>query len=224
MADKNSAGRIKVLIAYLLLFGPAFLLIFISTRGCNHNFKTLEDFGKEIDYSFVDARGKYYTAANFKGDIVIVTTLQQSCPDSCAVSFWRLDQLIYQHIRKNKHKKMKRVRILSFATDLDGKPLDNLSAIQQMLQDQVEGYDPDIWILAKGDGRKMYDFTRNNETLLKEGPNYFGGQAFMELMLLLDKKNHLRMVLSGSSEGMIRRMKEHIALLQKQYDKEAAEQ
>lgn len=39
-------------------------------------------------------------------------------------------------------------------------------------------------------------------------------------MLLLDKKNHLRMVLSGKTEGMIRRMKEHIALLQKQYDKE----
>jgi hypothetical protein len=39
-------------------------------------------------------------------------------------------------------------------------------------------------------------------------------------MLLLDKKNHLRMVLSGKTEGMIRRMKEHIALLQKQYDKQ----
>jgi hypothetical protein len=30
------------------------------------------------------------------------------------------------------------------------------------------------------------------------------------------------MVLSGKTEGMIRRMKEHIALLQKQYDKEAS--
>jgi hypothetical protein len=39
---------------------------------------------------------------------------------------------------------------------------------------------------------------------------------------LLDKKNDLRMVLSGTSEGMIRRMKEHVALLQKQYDKERA--
>jgi hypothetical protein len=55
---------------------------------------------------------------------------------------------------------------------------------------------------------------------LKEGDQYFGGQAFQELMLLLDKKNHLRMVLSGKTEGMIRRMKEHIALLQKQYDKQ----
>jgi hypothetical protein len=40
-------------------------------------------------------------------------------------------------------------------------------------------------------------------------------------MLLVDKRNHLRMVLKGNSEGMIRKMKEHIALLDKQYDKEA---
>jgi hypothetical protein len=54
-----------------------------------------------------------------------------------------------------------------------------------------------------------------------KGKQYFGGEAFQELMLLVDKRNHLRMVLKGNSEGMIRKMKEHIALLDKQYDKEA---
>jgi hypothetical protein len=49
-------------------------------------------------------------------------------------------------------------------------------------------------------------------------------QSFQEIMLLLDKKNHLRMALSGNQEGMIRRMKEHLALLQKQYDKSTVEQ
>jgi hypothetical protein len=57
---------------------------------------------------------------------------------------------------------------------------------------------------------------------LKKGNEFYGGEAFQELILLLDKQNHLRMVLSGKTEGMIRRMKEHIALLQKQYDKAAA--
>ena len=70
--------------------------------------------------------------------------------------------------------------------------------------------------------RKVYDFKSNGQTLLAEGENYYGGQGFQELLLLLDKQNHLRMVLSGTTEGMIRRMKEHIALLQKQYDKERA--
>jgi hypothetical protein len=69
----------------------------------------------------------------------------------------------------------------------------------------------------------MYDFERNGQSLIQEGDAYYGGQGFQELMLLLDKRNHLRMVLSGKTEGMVRRMKEHIALLQKQYDKERAE-
>jgi cytochrome oxidase Cu insertion factor (SCO1/SenC/PrrC family) len=219
MATKKSAGRIKVLLAFLLLFGPAFLLIFISTRGCEHRFKKLDDYGLADNYKFIDARGKKYTAKDFEGDIVIITTIQETCPDSCAISFWHVDQMIYQHIRKNSRKKMKQVRLISFATDGAGKPIKNLAVIQQALRDQVEEYDPNVWILASGDVRKIYDFKHNGERLLKEGDQYFGGQAFQELMLLLDKKNHLRMVLSGKTEGMIRRMKEHIALLQKQYDK-----
>ena len=43
MANKISAGLSKVVVS-LLLVGPAFLLVFISTRGCEHKFKELEDY------------------------------------------------------------------------------------------------------------------------------------------------------------------------------------
>lgn len=222
MASKNTAGRMKVIFAFLLLFGPAILLVFIATRGCEHKFKALDDFGPAVNYSFTDADGKKYTSKDFEGDIVLVTTLQETCPDSCSISFWHLNQAIYQHIRANKRKKLKRVRIISFVTDGEGNPLKDLSVIQQSMKDNVLNYDPEIWMLAYGNVKEVYDFKRNNESLLKEGDEFFGGQAFQELLLLLDKKNHLRMVLAGNSEGMIRRMKEHMALLQKQYDKENA--
>lgn len=222
MASKDTAGRMKVLFAFLLLFGPALLLVFFGTRGCEHKFKTLDDYGPAMDYSFTDTRGKQFTSKDFEGDIVVVTTIQETCPDSCAISLWHLDQSIYQHIRKNKRKKMKQVRLISFATDGQGNPVKDLTVFKQALEDQIEGYDPDLWMVATGDVRKVYDFKHNGASLLQEGKQYFGGQAFQELILLLDKKNHLRMVLSGKTEGMIRRMKEHIALLQKQYDKEAA--
>ena len=65
---------------------------------------------------------------------------------------------------------------------------------------------------------------RNDERLLKEGDEFYGGQAFQELLLLLDRENHLRMVLSGTTEGMIRRMNQHVSLLQKEYDKNEAHQ
>jgi hypothetical protein len=223
MAETTKAGRIKVFYVFLLLFGPALLLIFISTRGCQHKFKTLEDYGAASDYKIISDEGRSYTSRDFKGDVVLVTTLQETCPDSCAISFWHLDQSIYQHIRKNRSKKLKRVRIISFVTDGKGNPVEDLSVIRRAVEDNVEEYDPSIWILAKGDARAMYDFERNGQSLIQEGDAYYGGQGFQELMLLLDKKNHLRMVLSGKTEGMVRRMKEHIALLQKQYDKERAE-
>lgn len=221
MAKKTKAGRIRVVYAFLLLFGPALLLILISTRGCEHKFKELDDYGQATSYSFVDAKGKKHTAADFQGEVVIVTTLQETCPDSCAISFWHIDQSIYQHIRKNKNKKLKRVRLISYVTDGLGNPVQDLTVVQKTLEDRVEGYDPDLWLVANGDAKSIYDFEHNGETLLQEGKEYFGGHAYQELILLLDKQNHLRMVLSGKTEGSIRRMKEHIALLQKQYDKEA---
>lgn len=221
MATKSTAGRTRRFLVFLILFGPALILIFISTRGCNHKFKVLEDYGEVASYVFTDAEGKEHNSKDFKGKVVLINTLQPTCPDSCAISFWHLDQLIYQHVRKNK-KKLGSVRIISFVTDGAGKPLKDLSGVNEMIRDNVEGYDPEIWFLAAGDPKNVFDMTSNGQSLLQEGEEYFGGNAYQELQLLVDTRNHLRMVLPANSEGMVRRMKEHIALLRKQYDKEKA--
>ncbi|MEY4572347.1 MAG: hypothetical protein RLZ10_1580, partial [Bacteroidota bacterium] len=108
---------------------------------------------------------------------------------------------------------------ISFVTDGKGNPVKNISTIQQTLASEVEGFDPKLWIVAKGDARSVFDIQHNGQTLLQKGPNYYGGEAFQELMLLVDKQRHLRMVLKGNQEGLIRTMKESLALLLKQYDK-----
>ena len=215
----GTAGRLKGIVVLLLLFGPASFLIFISSRGCEHKFVELDDMGKVPNYNFVNGDGVKMNQASFKDKVVLFTTLQVTCPNKCAVSFWHLDQLIYQHLRKNK-KKLGHVKLVSFVTDGNGNPYSNLNEIEYMLKDQVEKYDSSVWILANGDARSLYNISRNGENLLMKGKQYFGGEAFQELMLLVDKRNHLRMVLKGNSEGMIRKMKEHVALLDKQYDKE----
>lgn len=222
MAKRTTAGRMKVALAFLLLFGPASVLVFIATRGCEHKFKELDDYGKANDYAFTDVNGKKRTSKEFENQIILVTTLQETCPDSCAISFFHLNQAIYQNVYANKRKIKKQVKIISFVTDGNGNPIEDLTQIEAMMKDRVLDYDPNIWILAKGDAKQVYDLENNGETLLQEGSKYYGGQAYQELILLLDKQNHLRMVLSGTSEGMIRRMKEHLALLHKQYDKEAS--
>ena len=57
MEVKSNAGYAKRILAILLVFGPAFILIFIATRSCSHNFKELDDYGVADNYAFIDAQG-----------------------------------------------------------------------------------------------------------------------------------------------------------------------
>lgn len=198
------------------MFGPALLLIFIGTRSCEHNFEELEDYGPVNEFEFTDANGVKRNSREFKDDVVLVNVLQSSCPDSCSVLMWHINQTIYQHIWKNKTKKTKQIRMISFLTDGNGNSLKDLSVINDAINDLAENYDPSIWILATGDVKNIYNLENNGISLIDEKSN------FQELMLLIDKQHHLRMVLSGNVEGQIRRMKQSMALLQKQYDKQAS--
>ena len=138
----------------------------------------------------------------------------------CFLQFNLHVQTLAQNIQRNK-KKLGHVKIVSFVTDGYGKSVDNLKDMDFILNDQVVNYDPEIWIIAKGDPKQVYNISRNGNNLLQKGDKYFGGEAFQELLLLADKENHLRMVLEGNEEGMVRQMFQHMALLDKQYDKEA---
>ncbi len=214
MATKKTAGRVKVGVAFLLIFGPAFLLIFISMRSCEHKFKTLPDYGEASAYTFTDESGKTRSSKEFKGEIILVTTIQPTCPNDCAVSLSNLKLQIFKILRGKKG-----IRMISFVTDSEGNPIDDLSQTRKMLEDEVLGYDPKIWILAKGDPKQVYNLEKGGRNLLDEvKKDGVEKGSYHELMLLLDKDNHLRMIRSGREEGMIRQMKQHIALLKKEYD------
>ncbi len=214
MASKKTAGRVKVGIAMLLLFGPAFLLIFISTRSCEHKFKTLPDFGKVNSFTFTDAKGKQRSSEEFKGEILLITTIQPTCPNDCVISLSNLRLQIYTMLRGKEG-----VRIISFVTDANGNPIDDLETVEQMLMDEVNGYDPKTWIIAKGDPTQVYDLQKDNRSLIDEMQREdMEGLGYQELMLLIDRSGHLRMIRSGKEEGMIRQMKQHIGLLKKEYD------
>ena len=200
----------------MLVFGPAVIFIAMTlfmTRSCEHKFETLENYGTITSFNFTDVNGNKRSSLDFKGDIVLISTIQESCPDSCSVLLWNINQTIYQRIWKNRTKKRKQVKILSFVTDDNGNPIKDLSPIEDLLKKIVPNYNPSIWVLAKGDVKSIYDIEHNGASLLQ------GGNKFQELMLLMDKKQCLRMVLSGKKEGHIRRMEQSMALLQKEYDK-----
>ena len=45
-----------------------------------------------MEYSFEDINGKKRNAKEFRNKIVLVTTIQETCPDSCAIRLWNLNQ------------------------------------------------------------------------------------------------------------------------------------
>jgi len=215
MARNKTAGRgRRVGLAFLLMFAPAFLLIIISTRSCTHKFEELPDYGEVSEYEFIDAKGKKRTSKEFKGEIVLITTIQPTCPNKCAVALGFLKLHVYKMLAGKKG-----IRIISFVTDENGEPLEDLTATQKMLEEEVLDYDPNIWMLAQGSPDEVYDIQKGDrklkEELEKEGLEQYG---YRSMMLLLDKENHLRMIRSGKEEGNVRQMKQHIALLKKEYD------
>jgi cytochrome oxidase Cu insertion factor (SCO1/SenC/PrrC family) len=227
--ENNRAKRSKrrSILALTLVFGPALILIFMATRGCDHRFKKLADYGlvETPTFSVFNHKGKQQLTLNdYKNQVVLITTLQTTCPHQCGLAFFPLTQNLYKDLRTNKRKKLKQVRMLSIVVDSLGKPVSEqeLLDIQDMLKSRVEGFDPELWQLINADPKDFYNLANNGQKLIVKDPKYFGGVSYNELILLLDKQNHLRMVLNGHTEGMIRKMKEHLALLMKQYDKERA--
>lgn len=220
--------RGRSILALALVFGPALFLIFMATRGCDHRFKQLSDYGlvKTPTFSVYNHLGKQKRSLqDYQDQVVIINTIQITCPYQCGLAFFPLTQNIYKDLRTNKRKKLKQVRMLSIVVDSLGQPVSEaaLLDVQDMLRSKVEGFDPELWQLIKADPHDFFNITNNGQNLIVKDKKYFGGVSYNELILLIDKKNHLRMALNGHTEGMIRKMKEHLALLMKQYDKERAQ-
>lgn len=228
MEDKAaSRSKLRSILALSLVFGPALFLIFISTRGCDHKFKTLADFGlvETPTFTVYNHQGKQTKSLkDYRNQVVLLNTIQTTCPHQCGLAFFPLTQQLYKDLRTNKRKKLKQVRMLSIVVDQEGKPVSEqeLLDVQDMLRANVEGFDPELWQLVNADPKDFFNHKNNGVSLIVNDKKYFGGVSYNELIMLLDKKNHLRMVLNGHTEGMIRKMKEHLALLMKQYDKQRA--
>jgi hypothetical protein len=224
-APSRSKGR--SILALSLVFGPALFLIFMATRGCDHRFKELADYGlvEAPTFTVYNHLGKQEkNLKDYQNQVVLINTLQTTCPYDCGLAFFPLTQKIYKDLRTNKRKKLKQVRMLSIVVDSLGNPVSEkeLLDIQDMLRSTLEGYDPELWQLVIADPKDFFNHKNNGVDLIVRDKKYFGGVSYNELIMLLDKKNHLRMVLNGHTEGMIRTMKEHLGLLMKQYDKARA--
>lgn len=222
MASNKTAGGMKLIKLGLILFAPAILLVLLSTRSCNHQFKTLDDFGAIPGFNIEDVNGKQLSKADFNGKIVLFMNVQENCLDSCNINLFSFEKILYQEIQSHK-KSYSDLVIVCFAHDKDGNPVEDLSTTHDMLKDKIHRFDDAKWIIVKGDSKALYSIKHNGTNLLEASEKEVGKNAYQSLMLLMDKEGKLRMALQGKEEGMFRRMKESIALLMKEYDKKAAD-
>jgi cytochrome oxidase Cu insertion factor (SCO1/SenC/PrrC family) len=219
--EKTKAGRLKPILMLLLVFGPALLLIFVSLNKCEHKFEELPVYGKLENFTFYSSSGEKITPETQLGKITLYTTIQAGCPQNCAIDLLKYNMMVYQHYRKYQ-KKMGHIKFVSIVTDQEGNPVDDLSEVEFLLNDIVQGYDPSIWTLVTGDPKQIYDIESNGVNLVTmQSDTAFATKPYLEMLLIVDKENNLRLVRKGNQEGLIRDFKEHIALLQKQYDKAA---
>lgn len=206
----------------VLVFGPALFLIFISVSKCEHKFQTLPEYGNIGEYKFTNSEGEIISNKTQKDKITLFTTIQTTCPEQCAIDLAKFNLLLYQDYRKNQ-KKLGHVKFVSIVTDAEGNPVDNLDEIVFTLNDIIEGFDPSIWNIVTGDPKQVYDIENNDVNLYNAtSDSSFAEKPYLETMLIVDKQNQLRLVRRGNQEGLIRDFKQHVALLQKQYDKAAA--
>lgn len=220
--QKTKAGRGRAILMILLVFGPASLLVLFSLNKCENKFQELGDFGDVGTYSFTTADGKEITNENMEGNIVVFSTIQNSCPLDCAIDIGRFNLLIYQKYRKLQ-RNASHIKFVSILVDEAGNPLSDLEAINFTIDDEIEGYNPDVWMLVSGDPKQIFDITNKDLSLMEaEDEKAYKGKPWLETMIIVDKENHVRMLRSGATEGMVRDLNEHISLLEKQYDKAAA--
>jgi len=225
LSEKRKRGGLwKSLLMMFVVFGPASVLILITMGKCEHNFETLPIYSEMPAYEFIGADGKVINNKTQEGKITLFTTIQTSCPQDCAINLFKFNIGIYQDYRKNQ-KSLGHIEIISVVTDEKGNPVDNIDELLFTMNDMIEGYDSTIWNLVTGDPKQIYNIENNGVNLYTTtSDSTYASKSYLETMLIVDKQNQLRLVRRGNQEGLIRDYKQHVALLQKQYDKDEKRQ
>lgn len=170
---------------------------------------------KVPQYDFETVSGE---APDLNGKIVILFSVQNTCyePDdiyNCGYYPFHVEEILYDDLLKNK-KKYKDVVLVSIVTDENGNSVEP----NEKLIEKFEQYDSDLWILAKGNISKYYDFEVEDGTYSDQtNSSAYNEMAYLSTLLLIDKKRHIRGYFGGRLNAEIREFKDRLSVLKKSY-------
>jgi len=185
-----------------------------------------DSLGKKVDstvYSIPDFEltsfdGTPITRDSIRDKFIILTTIQNDCPDlnNCGMGMVLFNEIIYGNMLdhpKNYHN----VRVLSILTDKNGKP-DSIPS--PLLKEEMAAYDLKYWWLATGDVSAFYSFPYYGDLFINypatPAANEIGTTAFVNSMVLIDKRGCIRGVTGAKSDTALRNFFDLLKLLKKE--------
>ncbi|MCB0477159.1 MAG: hypothetical protein KDC84_03295 [Crocinitomicaceae bacterium] len=211
----SSPGRKKYILFTLMLFGPG-ILLFVLSRG-KQNFNYLEVLGETPNYQLYDLDSNLISPETNEKDVLIFTTIQNSCYDnsdkSCNIYPYFIEQFFYDEF-KSSPKKYSRVKIYSIVTDAEGNPV----YPDSILIEAFKKYDPNLWTLALGDPKGVYGFEKKGMNFTEIRNEEDGKLEFPRMGMVVSESRKIRAIRPLNSEAFVRELSERFRMVLKEKD------
>ncbi|MEX1001469.1 MAG: hypothetical protein WDZ35_05080 [Crocinitomicaceae bacterium] len=230
-------GRWKrVLTIALIVLGPGMVIYFLATHLKNKFIElpylgqwtyTTDSTGKITDstaftipdFSLTRLDGKIINRDSIRGKFIVLSTLQPDCPnfESCGMGMYHFNEIFFRKLVKNQDN-YANVKVLTVLTDLEGNPLPDSASSQ--IKEEMEAYDSDIWWTTFGDPTPLFSWEYYGENFMtyESDPKLgeVGRYAFINSLVLIDDKGHIRGVSGAKKDSDIRNFFDLLKLLKKE--------
>ncbi|OIQ25050.1 MAG: hypothetical protein BM555_06870 [Crocinitomix sp. MedPE-SWsnd] len=234
-------GWKRVATILLIVLGPGSIIYFLA-KGLKNKFVELPHLG-EYDYSYdadsniVDSSvfilpefeltkfdGSVINRDSIKGKFIVLSTVQQTCPkmEECGMSFYHFNELFFSKMVKNQGN-YGNVKVLSILTDENGLPINE--GPSELLLEEMEEYDSDIWWMCYGDPTPLFSWDYYGKNFMKHEATQRDGEigdwAFVSSLVLIDSEGSVRGVSGAKKDSDIRNFFDMLKLLKKEdFDKQ----
>jgi hypothetical protein len=228
-------GWKRVVTILLIVCGPGTVIYLLAT-GLSNKFIELPYLGEwnyryDADSNKVDSTayvipafkltkfdGSIINRDSIKGKYIILSTVQQLCPEleDCGMSQYVFNEILFKEIVKNKDH-YANVRVLSILTDENGNPINE--GPSEKLGEEMQQYDSNMWWAAYGDPTPLFSWEYFGKDFMKHESTpslgEIGSNAFVNSLVLIDKKGHIRGVSGAKRDSDIRNFFDLLKVLKK---------
>ncbi|MBB6730715.1 SCO family protein [Cohnella zeiphila] len=177
----------------LVLFGLCVILgAYLLYNSLSGGGTKLADQGAAADFTYSDIDGKQVTMSEENGKVRLVYFFYSNCPDVCPPTTFMMSQV--QDQLKAEGKFGSQVEFLSITIDPTRDTPEALKTFGDKFNADYTG-----WKFLRGDEQATADLAKKYNLLVSKGDD--GNFGHMNLIVLVDKKGHIRDYISPQANG-----------------------